>query len=220
LHVDYSVSRLTHDVFGIGALMFGITAAVRLPRIADSFKWTIAGWGILFATMLLFAYVATPETQQEMGGRLAQLLGFTPSQCAAAAVGVPLGCKGGGAGLAAYTLAVWIVTAFITLAASFSTKHFPRRGHYILPVFGIVAAFFVVFSIAGTQASGGGSVTPSLWPLLIGGAAFFYLWWLAGMLFDLAFIWRHYTRDSAIEKHLAKLVTLPVKPSPTPTGTS
>jgi hypothetical protein len=239
LHVDYSMNRLTRDVLGIGTLMFGITAAVRLPRIADGFKWTIVGWGILAGSMILFAIVATPGSQQGMGGQMAQVFGFNSSECAVAAVGVSMGCEG--AGLASHTLAIWIVATLVTFAASFTTKRFPHHGHYLLPVFGIVAALFIVFGVVSTEFPTGSSApsntaasassvvragspaapaipaqTPSLWPLVIGGLAFFYLWWLSGMLFDLAFIWRHYSRDSGIEAHLAKLADTSAKTSPAP----
>jgi len=30
-----------------------------------------------------------------------------------------------------------------------------------------------------------------VWPILLGGAAFFYLWWLAALLFDLTLVWHN-----------------------------
>jgi len=147
--------------------------------------------------------------------------GFDPSHCAAVStVRVSMGCAGGG-GLASYTLAIWILAAVVTFVSGFAAKRLPRSGHYLLPAFGVVAAMFIALAVAnptpaastssvvqaGSPVGGAGAAqTPSLWPLLIGGLAFFYLWWLSGMLFDLAFIWRRYTRDSGIREHLAKLV--------------
>ena len=37
---------------------------------------------------------------------------------------------------------------------------------------------------------------PPIWPLLLGAAAFLYLWWLATLLFDLSFVWHRYIRRS------------------------
>jgi hypothetical protein len=37
---------------------------------------------------------------------------------------------------------------------------------------------------------------PSLWPVVISGAAFLYLWWLAALIFDLAFVWQRYVRQA------------------------
>lgn len=43
----------------------------------------------------------------------------------------------------------------------------------------------------------------SAWPLLLSGALFFYLWWLAAILFDLIFTWQRYIRGAVWQKHLA-----------------
>lgn len=42
-----------------------------------------------------------------------------------------------------------------------------------------------------------------IWPLLLAGVAFLYLWWLAVLLFDLAVVWRHYIRNDALADRLA-----------------
>ena len=44
----------------------------------------------------------------------------------------------------------------------------------------------------------------SFWPLLLGGAAFIYLWWLATLLFDLGFVWHRYVRHAVWHKHLRR----------------
>ncbi|MFN0054896.1 MAG: hypothetical protein ACKV0T_22220 [Planctomycetales bacterium] len=38
----------------------------------------------------------------------------------------------------------------------------------------------------------------SIWPVLLAGAAFVYLWWLAALVFDLAVVWKIFIRNSAI----------------------
>lgn len=38
---------------------------------------------------------------------------------------------------------------------------------------------------------------PPLWPVVLTGIAFLYLWWLSGLLFDLAFVWQRYVRQAA-----------------------
>lgn len=37
---------------------------------------------------------------------------------------------------------------------------------------------------------------PAIWPVLLSGAAFLYLWWLAALIFDLGFVWQRYIRNS------------------------
>jgi hypothetical protein len=43
---------------------------------------------------------------------------------------------------------------------------------------------------------------PSIWPVLLSGAAFLYLWWLAALIFDFGFIWQRYVRNSLALRQL------------------
>ena len=43
---------------------------------------------------------------------------------------------------------------------------------------------------------------PPIWPVLVGGTAFLYLWWLAALIFDLAFVWQRYVRNSVANDRL------------------
>jgi hypothetical protein len=43
---------------------------------------------------------------------------------------------------------------------------------------------------------------PAVWPVLVSGIAFLYLWWLATLVFDLAFIWHRYVRNSVANDRL------------------
>jgi len=54
---------------------------------------------------------------------------------------------------------------------------------------------------------------PPLWPVVLSGLAFLYLWWLAGLLFDLAFIWQKYIRDSSPLGRFRKCAPLPTPPN-------
>ena len=41
-----------------------------------------------------------------------------------------------------------------------------------------------------------------VWPVFLAGAALFYLWWLAVLTFDLAFIWHLYIKNEAAEEYI------------------
>jgi hypothetical protein len=41
-----------------------------------------------------------------------------------------------------------------------------------------------------------------VWPVILSGAALFYLWWLAVLTFDLAFIWHLYIKNEAAEVYI------------------
>jgi hypothetical protein len=72
----------------------------------------------------------------------------------------------------------------------------PSWGMVPLILMGIVA---VVGKLAcGLRASGCPDVVGPLWPALIAGVAFFYLWWLAALLFDLVFVWHLYIRHARL----------------------
>ena len=43
---------------------------------------------------------------------------------------------------------------------------------------------------------------PPVWPVLVAGALFLYLWWLATLVFDLAFVWQRYVRGSVANDRL------------------
>ncbi len=48
-----------------------------------------------------------------------------------------------------------------------------------------------------------GKENPQIWPVLLAGAAYLYLWWLGILLFDLVFIWHRYIRQSVAEDALS-----------------
>jgi hypothetical protein len=43
---------------------------------------------------------------------------------------------------------------------------------------------------------------PHVWPVLLSGAVFLYLWWLAALIFDLAFVWQRYVRNAVANERL------------------
>lgn len=43
---------------------------------------------------------------------------------------------------------------------------------------------------------------PPVWPVLLAAAGFLYLWWLATLIFDLAFVWHRYVRRSVANQRL------------------
>lgn len=53
------------------------------------------------------------------------------------------------------------------------------------------------------------AVSPPIWPVLLGGAAFLYLWWLAALIFDLGFVWHRYIRNAIAVGRLKSWSDLP-----------
>jgi hypothetical protein len=73
------------------------------------------------------------------------------------------------------------------------------RGLRPLLIWGAIA---VVLIVSRRIAAHPDAPTKSFWPLLLSGALFLYLWWLAGVLFDLVFTWQRYIRGAVWQKHL------------------
>ena len=45
-----------------------------------------------------------------------------------------------------------------------------------------------------------------IWPVLVAGAAFLYLWWIAIITFDLTFVWHLYIRHAGAQKYVEKRI--------------
>jgi hypothetical protein len=43
---------------------------------------------------------------------------------------------------------------------------------------------------------------PHVWPVVLSGAFFLYFWWLAALIFDLAFVWQRYVRNAVANERL------------------
>jgi hypothetical protein len=67
----------------------------------------------------------------------------------------------------------------------------------------------VVVGIVGyhLQTADKANVGP-LWPVFLATAGFFYLWWLAALIFDLVFVWHVYIRQSKALERIDNLVGL------------
>jgi hypothetical protein len=60
---------------------------------------------------------------------------------------------------------------------------------------------------------------PHVWPVLLSGAVFLYLWWLAALIFDLAFVWQRYVRNGIANERLKEWHNVgPGKPGQTIAG--
>jgi hypothetical protein len=197
---QFSVLRITRDVFGIGALMFGVTVASRIPRVSSVTRWKTVGWGLFVLSVLLFVLATSGETQSVMGKPLLTLLGLDGAGCIIGSLPWKIGCREHGIGYAG--IAVAGLAGAIAILSSMSARKFPRRGHYVLPAFGLMTAFTVVAIIWGDAAKKT-EAEISLGGVVLALFAFFYLWWLSALLFDLVFIWQRYTRHSGLTAHLS-----------------
>jgi hypothetical protein len=185
--IAFGIRRVFQDVVGIGSLMFGITAAARLPRLSDRWRWWLAGWVVLAVSFVIFAKMADPATQKQLAWWCDDW------KLCRSAVGSPL-------------MAVGLGTILVAGLSGAAARGFPRSGHRMLPALGVLVALGAVGALLSQHLSGPGpNPSASLWPVVLALVLFFYVWWLSALLFDLSFIWRRYGRHAVIRQRLAEL---------------
>jgi hypothetical protein len=114
-----------------------------------------------------------------------------------------------GSNVSAATAGTVSVAAVLTLICSIVASWRPAWIPRLLPSLGLIAAAVLVIAFLRSLDKAEGD----LWPLLLGGAAFFYLWWLATLLFDLTFVWKRFVRGAAVTDAMRRIVMEGYKPS-------
>ena len=198
---------VARDVSGIALLMLGVTAAARIPRIMDHRGWWALSGVLLFVSMMFYANVTCPTTQLQLGRPIAQFVGVPdlPIRAASVADLVP-GCNAVADGVRSESsaLALLILAGFVAVLSGIVVQRNPRRGDLVLPVTGLLAAAGLIAMILYLR---GSDSRVEIWPVLLASAAFFYLWWLTALLFDLTFVWQRYVRGSAASTRLEWLAS-------------
>ena len=159
----------------LSGLLLGITIAARLPRLVNT-----AGWRWQLAALLAFLVGAAPcalllpaGPADFLGGPFTHLLPANlvdPDQAGRAAL---------------------VGVAFLVAASGWLLPRRPNLGRRWLIGFGAAVVAFIVITRLGD-----GTSTAPVWPVMLAGAAFLYLWWLGILMFDLTFIWHRYVRRS------------------------
>ena len=98
--------------------------------------------------------------------------------------------------LALATLVVVVVYLISTNRPSWGLKPLLFLG--TAGILGIVVVHLLAARSAGD--------TGPFWPVALGAAGFFYLWWLAALIFDLIFVWHFYIRQSMGLRRLNAIV--------------
>ena len=186
-HNDGLVFR---QVANLTLYVAGLTVAARIPRLTSSKEWRTVGVTV-FALLAFISYQYLPvETSSE------QLLRAWVSQ----RTGVEWAVGG---------VRVLVATAAMLLSWATSLLR-PGWGLAPLLVMGtLVVLSFVGYHYVVTEKTG----EAPLWPVFPAAAAFFYLWWLSALLFDLVFVWHVHIRQEMALAHMEQMVAAPVRPS-------
>jgi drug/metabolite transporter (DMT)-like permease len=101
---------------------------------------------------------------------------------------------------------VWLIALLIASVSGWAGLKWPKTGVRALPTLGLVGTFGLVGAQL-TQAYSQQQQNVSVWPVVLASAAFFYLWWLGALLFDLVFVWNVHVRHSKVADQIETIVT-------------
>lgn len=170
------------NVGGIASLLGGFTVMSTIPRLTRSLPWHLVGLVIFILSAWAYSGWVALEERERLGDIFWTYLDLDP------------------------TTGLLALTTVLVVLVYLANRAFPSWGLKPLLVLGGVVVFGIVAYLVWTdpipQAKGRGP----MWPVFLAGAGFLYLWWLAALLFDLAFVWHRYIRHSQAVDQLRKLV--------------
>jgi hypothetical protein len=171
-----SAVTLFTDVLGLAALLLGITVAARIPRLTNGRTWWVVAAGVLGVSMVSYAGLVSDGSRQALGDVFITGLDDPTREA---------------------TIGVLYVATAVTLVAGVVANWKPSWGVRILPVSGLLAAVALLLGLVL-----GAERDIEIWPMVLGALAFFYLWWVAALLFDLVFVWHRFVRHSTASASL------------------
>lgn len=178
------------NVVGITCLLTAMTLGARIPRLTRTWGWQVIAACLVVGFSGFYVLLVDAPRRSWLGfhavgtGFQAEDAWWPTARTLALALGASL---------------LAVVGGRMRASALFQPLLHGMRPLLIPGVLSV--AFVAVFRLAHADRA----VTQSLWPLLLGGAAFTYLWWLAALLFDLVFVWHRYIRFATLQTHLRTL---------------
>lgn len=162
---------MAKNTLAFSTLLAGIGVAARIPRLVRDFRWHL--WSLVISA--IFYSIFWISVDRGVCYWLVEPLRL-PALDPRTQVGL---------------------IALVILVVSYLYNLFSRRSGvwFMVAVGSTVAGSLVLARIVAD------SDHKTILPVLIGSAAFIYLWWLAVLVFDLTFIWHQYIRNAlALER--------------------
>jgi hypothetical protein len=175
---------MARDLAAFTLLLIGVTMVVRAPRLTQvRVSWVV--WLVAAALFVLglFAYaplegfppLMQPATRKAIDSSLEPIASLLPT------------------GFTHWAFRGLVVLT--TLVAAVWSYGMPARG--VRPLMLTGGAFTALLIGLMIRSSGRGADSPDVWPVVLGGLFFLYLWWLATLILDLTIVWHSYVRWSA-----------------------
>jgi hypothetical protein len=209
---------LIANVSGVTALLAGMIALARIPRLTRKPKWLIPAF--LAFGVGAFLYWRLVEDKVH---RIHAFNWFAPGHWVQ---NIFVRSFGEGARTELHDQYGWITSGsmsaafviFLALAVSVFAAWASRQKvrEWTSGFRGVIRPLFIgtrplifpgavcMLAIIATDAYAAKSGS-ALWPLVLASAAFIYLWWLATLIFDLVFVWHRYIRFSVAHDYLYAL---------------
>lgn len=163
---DVGAITMLLDALAFSALVAGIGVAARIPRLVRDFRWHVVSLLMALLAFVFFWFTVDPDVCDWLIE--------------------PLGLKGLHSRMSVGFMAL------VILQLSYLYNFFSRRsGVWFMVAVGSAVAFSLILVNVIADAD-----HLEILPVLIGGGAFLYLWWLSVLVFDLSFIWHQYIRNS------------------------
>jgi hypothetical protein len=222
---------LIRNVLAMGLLLTGATVWLRLTQLVRAWGWHLGGLLIYATCATLFAFIASPTEDFTW---FATLPAHVCSDWSDPRVGLLVISAGllllvmlaNSRGLRALLTSVFpqmmsrspeaAAAAFPSSASGpkIAAKMHPPLFRNTIRVMLVLGAAALLANAAAYEYFNHPAHAP-LWPILLGGAAFLYLWRMASLIFDLVFIWHRYIRQSGAMTFLRRSI-LPAAASQTP----
>lgn len=180
-------STAARHIAAMASLLAGSTVASRIPCLTRSAGWK--AWSAFFFAAFAGFYAALMAGFFHLTNPFQPHDGIAGSRTTLTTVGFAL---------AVVLLSIWADRHKSFLQRWPPLRLFVRGMRPLLIAGGLAAAWLVIHRIELAPAS----PAKSIWPLLLSGTVFLYLWWLAAILFNLVFTWQRYIRGAVWQKYL------------------
>jgi len=173
--------HLTRSVFALACLLMGTTVAARIPRLVKArgamrtdawLRWRVVALAAFCGGALLFWVVLLPDVAEFLAGPFANVVHDRMQDSIVGKL-------------------VFVAAGIVVALSGWFAPRKPRWGRRVIVGMGTLMTVLIV----GVRLWGD-LEDKALWPVVLGGVLFLYAWWLAILIFDLAFVWHRYVRNS------------------------
>jgi hypothetical protein len=195
-----SYYQIFTDVMILTCLLGSITVVARVARLCRKRLLQLGAAALFLGSLGLYAWLATPHLRLALGRPFMPGIKMNDRPAEELIRDLP---PLDHLPIDRPTFAVVVVAVLLCVVNYYVCSKWPRAGMKVLMGLGTIVSFVLVGWYVWDQRA---DAANPLWPVVLAGLAFFYLWWLAAMVFDLIFVWRRYIRKSIALERLEGMI--------------